>query len=573
MSSPAYDTSPDRPSPKRSRKARPILFYLALLMAIILVPVLAFSGVLLQRNNIAQEEVVETFTVATTRSVLQSVEREIAGMITTLRVLATVESLADNDLARFHGHAQAALEGTGSDLILIDENFNQLLNTRVPYGSPLSPMSDPSSARRALETTDAVVSPLFWGNTAEDWVFNVMIQRPGGGGGREVVILTQNAGNLANALLTRELATGWHVALVDGTNTVIAASQDTAESGEQLFVPLVEGSGTSLRWREREVEGESYKTITQRSVLTGWYVVAWAPVSVVASPLRTTLLWLVFGGLAIAGLAALVASVVARQIARPVRGLARQARSFGAGEPIAPVDYPVKELALVSTALADAAEKRREADAEVRFLMRELAHRAKNQLSVISSMAKQTAQGSASVEQFIENFQHRIIGLARSTDLLVTQGATGIGLRELIKTQIDPFRPEDPARIVKTGPAVRLNVQAAQVLGMAAHEMATNASKYGAFSVPDGRLEVNWNRAGGARLHLSWREHLPGFVPPSDRKGFGTVVLTKMVGGTLAADVERLVHDDGIEWVFSIPLDKIDPDREHSEDTDDEDGN
>ncbi|WP_404400725.1 sensor histidine kinase [Pelagibacterium halotolerans] len=540
----------------------PILNYLTILVLVIVLPVLAFAGVLIQRHNEAQEDTVETFTVATTRSVVQAVEREISGMITTLRVLMTSESLTDGQLARFHAHARIALEGTGANLIMLDRDYRQLLNTRVDYGEPLGLMPDLEAAGRAFETPDAIVSDLFWEQTAGDWVFNVMMRRPNADPAREIVILTQVAANLSNALLTRELPQGWHVALVDSDNRVISASQESAIVGEPFFLPLLPAEGGSRGWRQRNTASETYMTITQGSILAGWYVVAWAPASVVAGPLRVTLVWLVIGGLAIAGLAAFAAAVVARQIARSVRGLARQARRLGAGEVVDPVAYPVYEIAQVSEALFDAAEKRKKAEAEARFLMRELAHRSKNQLTVISAMAKQTAQGTESVEHFVESFQNRIYGLARSTDLLLAHGTAGIELYDLFKTQIDPFRPENPARVSKGGPIVRLNVQAAQVLGMAAHEMATNAAKYGAFSGPEGRLQVTWDFEDDDRLHISWREFVPGFTAPGDRKGFGTVVLQTMVAGSLGADVERMVHADGIEWLFAIPRAKLDPERE-----------
>lgn len=553
------------------RRSYPVLIYLIVLVGVLVVPILGFTAVLLQRHNIAQEEIVETFTVATTRSVVQAVEREIAGMITTLRVLARAESLLEGDLAAYHAHVQAALAGTGSNLILVDNTLAQLLNTRVAYGTPLGPMSDPQSALRAFATPDAIVSDLFFGATADRYVFNVTMRREAPNED-QVVILTQEAASLSTALLTRELPQGWHVALVDGRNRVIAASQDSAAVGDTLLVPLLEGAGTSMRWRERAIDGENYRTITQRSILSGWYVVAWAPVWVVQQPLRSSLLWLLAGGAALIGIAAIAVFILARRIARSVRGLAREAKRLGSGVDFEPTYYPVLELSQVSEALADAARKRKAAETEVRFLMREVAHRSKNQLTVISAMAKQTAQGAETVEQFVEGFQHRIFGLARSTDLLLAHGTQGIELRELISTQIDPFRPEDPARITKTGPHILLNVQSAQVLGMAVHELATNAAKYGAFSVPDGRLVVDWNRAGAGRLHVSWRETVPGFAPPRERKGFGTVVLKTMVSGALKADVEHRVHDDGIEWVFSIPLAEIDPDRQPAGIEDEPDG-
>lgn len=547
-------------APRASRSV-PIIYYLAFLVAVIVLPATVFTAVLLARHNVAQEATVETFTVATTRSVVQAVEREISGMITTQRVLMSIEALEDGDLANFHEHARTALSGTGAYFILADENFNQVLNTRVPFGTPLGQISELDAARRALQTPDAVVSNVFFGQTAQAYVFNVVRQRPGVVP-PQLAILTQDAASLANALLTRELPVGWHVALVDADNTVLAASQDSARIGEPFFIPLQEGPGTSMRWRERSIMGEDYRTITQHSILTGWYVVAWAPVSVVTQPLRTTLLWLLMGAVVIVGLAAAAAAIVARQIASSVRGLARQARAMGAGEETVATHYPVRELAVVSEALADASDKRRQAETEARFLMREVAHRSKNQLTVIAAMAKQTARGADSVEKFVESFNNRLYGLARSTDLLLAHGTQGIGLRDLFRTQIDPFRPEDPSRVTKTGVNVYLNVQAAQVLGMAAHELATNAAKYGAFSRDGGKLTVNWNRAGGGRLHLVWRETVPDFTPPIERRGFGTVVLETMVAGALKADVERIVHPDGIEWVFSIPLDQIDPDRD-----------
>lgn len=545
----------------RPPRSVPIIFYLAFLVVVIVLPATAFTAVLLARHNVAQEETVETFTVATTRSVVQAVEREISGMITTQRVLMSIEALSDGDLAQFHEHARTALSGTGSYFILADEAFNQLLNTRVSFGTELGRVSELDAARRALQTPDAVVSDVFFGRTAQTYVFNVVRQRPGIVP-PQLAILTQDAAALSNALLTRELPLGWHVALVDSNNTVLAASQDSARVGEPFFIPLREGSGSGMRWRDLSISGEDYRAITQHSILTGWYVVAWAPTSVVTEPLRTTLLWLLLGAISIVGLAAMAAAVVARQIASSVRGLARQARAMGAGEEIAPIPYPVHELAVVSEALADASARRRQAETEARFLMREVAHRSKNQLTVIAAMAKQTARGADSVEKFVESFNNRLYGLARSTDLLLAHGTQGIGLRDLFGTQIDPFRPEDQTRVTKTGVNVYLNVQAAQVLGMAAHELATNAAKYGAFSREGGKLTINWNRAGGGRLHLVWRETVPGFVPPPERKGFGTVVLETMVASALKADVERIVHPDGIEWVFSIPLEQIDPDRD-----------
>src|SRR6185312_756300 len=126
-----------------------------------------------------------------------------------------------------------------------------------------------------------------------------------------------------------------------------------------------------------------------------------------------------------------------------VRGLARDARRLGAGEAVPTRQYPISEIADVAGAIAQAADKRRAAETEVRFLMRELAHRSKNQMTVIAAMAKQTARGADSVPEFVASFEKRIFGLARSTDLLLANGVAGVDLRELMVNQLDPFCPLD----------------------------------------------------------------------------------------------------------------------------------
>jgi two-component sensor histidine kinase len=96
---------------------------------------------------------------------------------------------------------------------------------------------------------------------------------------------------------------------------------------------------------------------------------------------------------------------------------------------------------------------------------------------------------------------------------------------------------------------------------MAAHELATNAAKYGAFAGDEGRLELSWSVNGGV-LAMDWREYVRALPRRPDRRGFGTTVLESMVGASLNAEVRRILHEDGIEWAFDIPLEGLDPDRE-----------
>lgn len=542
-------------------RAQPVVVYLIALVLVILIPALVVSLVLLNRNNQAQDEVVRGLTNATVQAMGQSVDREITGMITTLRVLSTSQSLIDDDFAQFHRRASLALAGSGAYLLSLDGDFNQLLNTRVPFGETLGRTSDPSSAAAALERGGPMVSNLFFGQTAQQWVFNVLLPVPDNRR-TALLVLTQDAGNLAPALQSRQLPTGWHAALVDGDNLVLAATQDAGlETG--VVLPMRQAQGEAQGpddWQRETFSGEPVVTAEWRSGLSGWRVIAWASLNTVERPLGDSLVWLAAWSIVIAGVAGGLATVLAQRVGHSVRGLRRDAQRLGRGESVLFKPYPVAEIAEVSRALAEASAQRQAAESEVHFLMREVAHRSKNQMAVISAMAKQSARGVEDIGSYLEAFERRIQGLARSTDLLLTHGSAGVLLGELIGNHMAPFSPPDPTRVTLSGPNVRLNAQAAQILGMAAHELSTNAVKYGAFAGDIGILDIRW-RIVDQRLDLTWRETVPGTPVASDRVGFGTTVLKSMVGRSLGAEVERLCHADGIEWRFLIPLDAIDPAR------------
>lgn len=540
-------------------RSQSVVVYLFALVLVILIPALVVSLVLLNRNNRAQEDVVRALTNATVQAMGQSVEREIEGMVITLRVLSTSQTLREIDLAQFHQRASVALEGSGAYLLALDRDLNQMLNTRVPFGQVLGPTSDPATALAALDSGSTLVSGLFYGRTAQRWVFNVVLPVPGSDA-PALLALTRDAANLTPALQSRQLPAGWHAALVDSENLVIAATADAGlETGTVL--PMRQTlQQVPDEWRRERFGGDMVVTSEWRSRLAGWRVIAWASVDTVERPLGDSLLWLAAWGVIIAGVAGGLAVVLAQRVGRSVRGLRRDAQRLGWGDPVMAKPYPVAEIAEVSRALAEASSQRQAAEREVHFLMRELAHRSKNQMTVISAMAKQTARGADSVESYVEAFERRIHGLSRSTDLLLAHGRAGVLLDELIDSHIAPFGPPDAARVSLAGPTVRLNAQAAQILGMAAHELSTNAVKYGAFAGDTGSLSVRWSIVDD-RLDLVWRETVPGGIATSERVGFGTTVVQNMVARSLGAEVERRCHGDGIEWHFVIPLSAIDPAR------------
>jgi two-component sensor histidine kinase len=480
-------------------------------------------------------------------------------MVTSLKVLSTANSLAVGNLPDFYQRARASFDGTGVHLILLDSDMNQLFNTRVPYGEPLSKTSDPDGVRAAMTTGKPVISNLFFGQTSKKWVFNVLYPLPGHmEDGARVLAGTQNAESLSDTLVQQSLRGGWNVTLVDQRNMVIASTYMSNEIGKPFFLASASQSGTRKLTAERD--SQSYYAVSKVSDMSGWRSVVWAPSRNVEAPLRNSMQTLILGGLAVIGLSALGALTIGRQIARAIRGLARDAQKLGQGEAVAASPYPIREIATVSEALADASRNHAKAERDIRLLMREVAHRSKNQLTVVSSLAKQSARNARSFEAFHDSFQKRLHGLARSTDLLIAGGAAGVELRALLTAQIEPFAPGMPDRVEMTGPIFLLANHAAQTIGLAVHEMATNAAKYGAFAVPLGRLAIRWRRDGDV-LHLDWRENVPRLRKRQETRGFGTEVIERMLQGTLDAEIVRTLHPDGIQYHFRIPLVRVEPEK------------
>jgi len=558
----ASDASTER---KRTRwrlfGPQPISLVLFLLVIITLVPSLLFSVLLLRRNDEAQQGVVVTLAETTAASINKAVDGELTNMSTTLRLLSNSPSLAAGDIEDFYLRSQAAMGGTNTYIILLDRNLEQVFNTRVPFGSMLGPTSDSNSARRAIETGQTVISNVFFGRTAGHWVFNVIYPlKRTDPSSPAVLISTQDAERFGDTLVQQILRGGWNVTLLDQRNVVVASTSETTATGAPFFLDVQSQSGS--RRMRAETDGQRYYMTTRISDLSGWKVVVWAPSSSVEAPLRDSMFSLVLGGAFVIAIGGLGAILIGRQIAKPVRRLALDAQRLGAGEPVTSESYPITEIATVSHALADASRARAKAENDIRLLMREVAHRSKNQLTVVASLAKQSARSARSFEAFHDSFQKRIHGLARSTDLLIAGGAAGVELRALLTAQIEPFAPGMPDRVEMKGLPFILSNHAAQTLGLAIHEMATNAAKYGAFSMPMGQLAVNW-RIDAGRLVLDWREILPAKLRKRpESRGFGTEVIERMLHGTLDAEIERVLEPEGMRYRFTIPVARIEPERE-----------
>jgi PAS domain S-box-containing protein len=187
---------------------------------------------------------------------------------------------------------------------------------------------------------------------------------------------------------------------------------------------------------------------------------------------------------------------------------------------------------------------------QVHLLMREIDHRARNMLSLVQIIARQTA--ACEPRDFIERFTHRIQALAVNQDLLARNDWQGVGVDDLVRAQLARFADLVGSRIMVHGPPVRLNPAAAQGIGLALHELATNAGNYGALSTEAGRLEVDWQSEGDV-FTMNWTERDGPSVRPPERRGFGSTVIGSMAGRALSAEVQLEYASSGLVWHLVCP--------------------
>ena len=212
---------------------------------------------------------------------------------------------------------------------------------------------------------------------------------------------------------------------------------------------------------------------------------------------------------------------------------------------------PDGRAATIANMVVDITE-RKVAEENIKLLMREVSHRSKNLLAVVQAIAIQTARGSTRLADFNDAFASRLRSLAASLDLLVRENWAGVALRDLLEQQLHTFAPTQH-NLSMSGPEILLSHQATQAVGLAVHELATNALKYGAWSVEHGRIAVEWF-VQDQILEVVWRELGAPKATAPPQPGFGTFVITTMISQATDGEVETAFDEDGFRWRLRMPI-------------------
>jgi len=203
--------------------------------------------------------------------------------------------------------------------------------------------------------------------------------------------------------------------------------------------------------------------------------------------------------------------------------------------------------------------KSKRAEEHQRMLVAELDHRVKNVLARVGVVAMYTREGSGTIDEFIQALDRRIQSMAVAHELLSQGNWLGVRLADLVRHQLAPYATD--ANTATSGPDIALNAAATEALGMVLHELVTNASKYGALSIPEGRVSVSWEcrHSDDATLGLIilWRETCGPPVSAPCKSGYGISLICELIPHELGGTVDLAFSSEGVSCTIEIPLEQL----------------
>lgn len=529
----------------------PVSFLLALSIIALAVPLLALLGMEAARLTTSERSRLFGEARLTAERIAADLDQTLNGYIAILESLATTPALGEDDFATVYRQAEAALSSRGLYAFLRDTKGQQLFNTRLPYGTPL-PISKRADDE-AFTEKHPYVSDVVIGDVAKKAVMAVSVPIFRNGKLRYVISLSLEPSLLKELLDRQKIPPEWRATIADRKDIVIARTRLHEEFVGKALRDAKNRDGVE---QGKDLEGRDVKWGMAPSRVAGWIVYVSVPAVLVDAAARDALLnyVLIVAAFTCVGIAGAVG--VARVITKPLDMAEDAAKALGEGRKVEFKPTLVTEANAIGTALVEAAELRAHAEQQILLLMREVNHRSKNMLAVVQAIARQMP--STDPKQFVRQFSDRIVGLAASQDLLIESNWQGVRVADLVRSQLALFRELIGTRIEIVGPPVRLQPPAAQAIGMALHELATNASKYGALSEGngDGKVRVSWRLEGAGEERafvLVWAEEKGPPVKPPERRGFGYTIMVAMVEKSLDATVTIDYAPSGLVWQVHAP--------------------
>lgn len=488
---------------------------LAILVAGTMLPLIVFSGVIIYNNYLQDRADAQARVTGLTRSIRQTLDREVQGMVSGLSVLASSRALRDNDFEAFRIGANAfAKQFDGETLLIVgDREGHIVFNSAAPAGTPLGNRADRRDREIVFETGKPAFSPLFYGPISGRPIVTLTV--PVFRDGQVAYDLSFNPPLSIFQRIVEQLSpgAGWTISIFDQNGVNFARIPNPGSTIGQRASPTLyavllersEGQTSTV-----SLEGVPLVTAWTRSDFTGWVAAAGVAESTLTAPALQDL-WI---ALLIGCLLLLIGLGFAL----------RMAHRIAHGE-------AMQEL-----------------------LINELNHRVKNTLATVQSLASQTFRQSKDSDAK-SKFGARLAALGGAHDLLSEQKWEGTDIREVLETVISPFQTTGE-RFTLSGPSIRMSARCVTMFSMVIHELATNATKYGALSVPNGHVRIEWQETGegGRHLDLQWTELRGPPVEERVRAGFGSSLIEQGFAAQLGGKAELIFRRDGLVCNLKCPL-------------------
>jgi len=468
---------------------------LALLVAGTTLPTILFAAGVVYLNYMHERQAAFDRVLETVRGIRLVVDAELQGITSGLEVLAASYSLKLGDLDRFRESVDAFVKRfpEGAAVSLASRDGRQLFNSNVAPGEPLPRRVNLTSIDEVFRTGRPTYSNLFVGSVLRRRIITVSVPVF-----RDAAVVYELSFNPPLALFQDVIQRqrpddDWTISIFDGQGVNFGRVPNPEQTVGQRASPTLYAH--LFRDREAQIETVSLEgipllTAFTRSPLTGWTVAAGLPVGSLTAPL-----WQALG--ITAGLGILMLTI---GFAFALNMAARIARG----------------------------------EALHGLLVNELNHRVKNTLATVQSIAAQTFRHTLDPSEARTKFEARLVALGRAHDVLSDKKWESADVRDIVNESLEPFAARDEIRLRTSGAEIRVAPHCTLAISMVLHELATNATKYGAWSNRTGVVAVDWTKAEQDRaewLRLTWRESGGPAVTAPDRKGFGSRLVEQSLAG------------------------------------------
>ncbi len=492
--------------------------------------------------------------IAMTRALSLATDRQIGQGQSILQGLSVSPALAEGDLRTFDKQAREAVKGRDAWIVLMSQD-RQWLNTRMAFDDTPPVMHLPDADWDNMRSGRITVSDLIQRPAPLSPI--VAFDLPVLVKGKLYVLgYIQSPGAFRALMTAQAFPSTWTASIVDRNAALVARSHGQEKLLGRHASPDMQRAMARANEgviHSKTLEGVPTLSAFSRSQQSKWTFIVGVPRAELDRAVLGSLGPAVAGSALMIFLGVMAALAFARPISRDVRSLVGEAEALAAGATLDPAPSHLQEIAEVRGSLQAAADILRAREAEAhkaadrqQLMINELNHRVKNTLAVVQSLARHSLREGGA--KGLEQFNDRIYALASAHDLLTRRSWEGAELEELLAGALRPYE----SQVSFDGPATPLAPNAAVALAMIFHELATNASKYGALSVETGRVDVTWRAEGRTQLVVTWRERGGPAVKPPKHTGFGSRLITASLRGDLAGAAAFDYAPEGLTCVLTL---------------------